>query len=79
MGSVSSETIEIDCIDVLNGTTVEEVRDVHVKTLKLAVEATNEQVAVIAERERQARETAARQHAEHEANTREIAAEVRFD
>lgn len=64
---------------VLNGTTVEEVRDVHVKTLKLAVEATNEQAAAVAERERLAREAAARQHVEHEANLREVASEVRFD
>jgi hypothetical protein len=64
---------------VLNGTTVEEVRDVHVKTLKLAVEATNEQATAVAERERLVREAAARQHAEHEANIREVASEVRFD
>ena len=64
---------------VLNGTTVEEVRDVHVKTLKLAVEATNEQATAVAERERLVREAAARQQAEHEANLREVASEVRFD
>jgi len=64
---------------VLNGTTVEEVRDVHVKTPKLAVEATNEQAAAVAERERVARDVAARQHAAHEANLREVASEVRFD
>jgi hypothetical protein len=64
---------------VLNGTTVEEVRDVHAKTLTLAVEATNEQVTAIAERERLACVAAERQRTAHEANIREVASEVRFD
>jgi hypothetical protein len=64
---------------VLNGTTVEEVRDVHATTLKLAVEATNEQAAEIAERERQAREAAGQAQAEHSANVGKVATEVKFD
>jgi hypothetical protein len=64
---------------VLAGTTVEEVRDVHVKTLKLAVAATNMQAAEVAERARLARAAAAKQEEEHKANVRGVASEVKFD
>jgi hypothetical protein len=67
-----------DCI-VLNGTTVEEVRDIHAKTLKLAVEATNEQATAIAQRQRMENEAAMKESAEHKAKLEEVAAEVNFD
>jgi hypothetical protein len=66
------------CI-VLNGTTVEEVRDVHAKTLELAVRVTNEQAAAVAERERVASEAAAKTETEHRAKVADIASEVRFN
>jgi hypothetical protein len=64
---------------VLNGTTVEEVRDVHVKTLKLAVAATNVQAAELSEREHAQRDAAGKRQAEHSGNVGRVASEVKFD
>jgi hypothetical protein len=63
---------------VLDGTTIEEVRDVHVKTLKIAVEMTNEQAAELAERARAQRAQAAKEQAEHAANVQSVAADIKF-
>jgi hypothetical protein len=64
---------------VLNGTTIEEVRDVHTKTLKLAVETTNAQFEDYEERQRLARQAEREQQAAHQRNIQEVASEIRFD
>jgi len=64
---------------VLDGTTVDEVRDVHAATVRGIVAWTNE--AYEKEQELEAREREAEQAriAEHESNVRRTAAEIRFD
>jgi hypothetical protein len=64
---------------LLSATTIEEVRDVHTKTLRLAVTATNEQAAAIAERQRTADDRKTQDRAMHRANIRDVASEIRFD
>jgi len=64
---------------VLDGTTIEEVRDVHARTLALVVSQLND-----AQREHNARvqaETAkaAQQRTTHEANIRDVANQIKFD
>ncbi len=67
-----------DCL-VLDGTTVEEVRDHHTGMLKRVVAATNASEAEAVEADRVERETLAARRAAHEANVKDVAAEIRFD
>ncbi len=60
-------------------TTIEEVRDVHTKTLKLAVETTNAQFEDYEESQRLARQAEREQQAAHQRNIREVASEIQFD
>jgi hypothetical protein len=64
---------------VLSDTTIEEVRDVHAETLKLAVEATNAHLADHEARELRAREAEAERHAAHARNVRDVADGIRFN
>ena len=64
---------------ILDGTTVEEVRDLHKKTLQLAVAVTNRQVAEYREQTRREQEMAAERQQEHEARVRQGASEVDFN
>ena len=64
---------------ILDGTTIEEVRDTHVATVRQAVAATNAEYAselATAERERESEE--ARRTA-HEADVRKVASEIQFE
>lgn len=64
---------------ILDGTTIEEVRDVHIATIKLAVAATNAEYARETEAEvrRHAAETAS--HSAHDIKVRKVASEIRFE
>jgi hypothetical protein len=64
---------------ILNGTTIEEVRDVHTKTLKLAVAATNRQVAEYREKTKREHDAAEKHQQRHEANVRSVAPAIKFD
>ena len=64
---------------VLDGTTMDEVRDIHVSTVRGAVAATNAQYAVelaAGERERLAQDA---RKAAHEAEVSRVAGDIRFD
>lgn len=67
-----------DCI-ILDGTTVEEVRDHHAKTLALVVEVLNDAEAKhrVAQQKLNERQTALR--AQHQANVRDVADAIRFE
>lgn len=64
---------------VLDGTTVEEVRDHHTATIKNTIEATNASEAQAVEQERREREKAAAARESHEANVKDVAEQIRFD
>jgi hypothetical protein len=64
---------------ILDGTTIEEVRDVHVSTIQGAVAATNAEYASQVAREERERQVEEARRAEHEAEVRRVAGEIRFD
>lgn len=64
---------------VLDGTTMEEVANVHRETLILAVQIANEQVERIEEKRREAAETEARRLREHEGKVKKLAEGIKFD
>lgn len=64
---------------VLVGTTIEEVRDVHRETLKLAVEVANQEAAGIVRKRRAAEEAAKRKEQEHRDRIREATDGLGFD
>ena len=64
---------------ILDGTTIEEVRDIHVATVRQAVAATNaEYASELAKEERELGFDEARRAA-HEAEVRRVASEIRFE
>lgn len=64
---------------VLEGTTIEEVRDVHRATLKLAVEIANNGIVELARKRRLADEAAAAREQEHRDRIRKAADDLKFD
>jgi hypothetical protein len=72
IASVSGDRI------ILDGTTVEEVRDVHAKTLKLVVPLANQKVAELEAEARAKEERAAAQQADHEDNVKRVAEDIDF-
>jgi hypothetical protein len=64
---------------VLDGTTLEEVRDVHVTTIKSAVNATNAEYAHELAREERRREAELAQRTSRDEEVHRIATEIRFD
>lgn len=64
---------------VLDGTTIEEVRDTHATTIKLAVNATNSQFALEAEAGASRRAAQAEHRATHEEDVKMVADEINFD
>lgn len=64
---------------VLDGTTVEEVRDHHIGMIKRVIDATNASEEEAAEQERRARDAAAAAQRAHEANVNDVAGQIRFD
>lgn len=73
IGRVVADTI------VLDGTTVEEVRDVHLKTLKLVVAEVNGRAAEIEAKRQTDRERKEAQDRAHEHSVREVAKDIRFE
>jgi hypothetical protein len=67
-----------DCL-VLDGTTVEEVRDYHAKTLSLVVAAVNASEAAASARDAAERVAAAERLDAHHQNVTDVASSVRFD
>ncbi|QTE30915.1 hypothetical protein [Pengzhenrongella sicca] len=67
-----------DCL-VLNGTTVEEVRDHHVGTLKQVVLASNQSESEAAVAEKLALDAATARRRAHETTVEAVASEIRFD
>lgn len=72
IGSVCGDTI------ILDGTTVEEVRDTHAQTLAAVVDRLNELEAQHVRDKAQRDRAAAEQQAAHDANVRKVAGEIRF-
>jgi hypothetical protein len=64
---------------VLNGTTIEEVRDVHMRTLKLVLSETNRQAAELAVQEQARKQREDEQRAAHRRNVENVAADIKFD
>jgi hypothetical protein len=64
---------------VLNGTTVDEVRDVHAKTLKLVVEETNRRAAEVEDRQRAEAAAKQREPEAHSDEVRRVADEIDFE
>lgn len=64
---------------VLTRTTLEEVRDVHRKTLKLAVDQANTEYAALQAREDAQRDQARQQQQAHRDKVRDLADDIRFD
>jgi hypothetical protein len=64
---------------VLDGTTIEEVRDTHVTTIKLAINSTNAEFALEAEAEASRRAAQAERRAAHEEDVKRVAGEINFD
>jgi hypothetical protein len=64
---------------VLDGTTVEEVRDVHAATLRLVVEEVNTRAAELEAQQRPAQQREDAQRSAHDANVRDVASDIRFD
>lgn len=73
IGRVVGDTI------VLDGTTIEEVRDYHARTLRLVVEETNRRADEVERREAEARGRREAATAEHDRNVRDIGKDIRFD
>lgn len=63
---------------VLDGTTIEEVRDVHAGMLRQVLAATNADEARLAEREEQQRTRALKEDLAHKQNVRDVARDIRF-
>jgi hypothetical protein len=64
---------------ILDGTTVEEVRDVHARTLQIVVAETNKAAADAEQRAAAAREQEAEQREAHDRNVRDIGSDIRFE
>ena len=64
---------------ILTRTTMEELRDVHRNTLKLAVDLANAQAAELVQERRAASDTARQQADDHRTNVREVADDMNFD
>jgi hypothetical protein len=64
---------------ILDGTTMDEVERYHAKTLKLAIEKTNDEVAIHEERERIRAEQRRKNEIEHRDSVGEIAKRLNFD
>jgi hypothetical protein len=64
---------------VLNQTTIEEVKEVHRKTLKLVLETVNNEVAQIVKRRKADDQAKADEQRRHKENVRRIAGDVTFD
>lgn len=64
---------------VLTRTTMEEVRDVHRETLKLVVDATNQEIERRVDKRRSEESEKANRERAHQENLRRIAGEVKFD
>jgi hypothetical protein len=70
--------VEGDCI-VLDGTTVEEVRDVHVQTLRVVVDEVNRKVEDAERRQEADRRKEETDRQKHEQHVRDVASKIRFD
>lgn len=64
---------------VLDGTTMDELEDVHMKTLRLCIKAVNEEEAAHSKRVREAQERDEAAKREHEREVEEIASRLKFD
>ena len=64
---------------ILDGTTIEEVRDVHAPTLALVVDKLNHDYEEHEQRTRVEADRASEERSAHEANVRETAKEIRFE
>jgi hypothetical protein len=64
---------------ILDGTTVEEVRDYHAKTLKLVVDTLNEAEVRYRARQRAEAEQKAAERAKHDTNVRDVADDIKFE
>jgi hypothetical protein len=64
---------------VLDGTTIEEVKQYHAETLKRVVDVVNIQAAELAARHQTMIKAAADEAAAHKANVEDIAKDIRFD
>lgn len=64
---------------ILDGTTIEEVERYHLKTLKLAIEKTNEEVEAVERRERAEAEQRERQEHERRENISDVSRRLDFD
>jgi len=64
---------------VLTRTSIDEVKNVHRETLKLAVEEANRQYAAVMQQRRQANERENLRRQQHEQEVRRIAGEIDFD
>lgn len=64
---------------ILDGTTIEEVRDVHRATLKLAVEVANKEMAELVRRRRLEEEAARQREQMHRDHVRKTVDDLRFD
>jgi hypothetical protein len=64
---------------ILDGTTIEEVRDYHARTLALVVAETNRHAAEAEQREADARQREADERAERERRVRDVGGDIRFE
>ena len=64
---------------VLDGTTIEEVKQYHAETLKRVVDVVNIQAAELAEQHQAMINAAADEAAAHKANVKNVAKDIRFD
>lgn len=73
IGSVEGDTV------VLDGTTMDELENVHLDTLRAVMDKTNAEVAEIERREQEAKRDDERQRLSHEAAVRDVSRRLRFD
>jgi hypothetical protein len=73
IGSIQGDTV------VLDGTTMDELETVHLRTLRLVMEKTNAEAAEIERREHEARRHEQEQRRRHEETVRDISHRLRFD
>lgn len=64
---------------ILDGTTIEEVRDVHVETVKLVLPLVDEKEAELEARDRARQEQVQQQSQDFRDRVRDVAGEIRFD
>lgn len=64
---------------VLDGTTIEEVRDYHARTVKLAVDTVNAQMVELDARRAREKEAAEAAQKAHDANVSDVAKQIKFD